>query len=375
MSYQATSFAFTNEQDELRRVVRSFLESKADEAQVRRHMESPLGYDPLLWAQMSDELALVGLAIPEEFGGQGYTFVELGIVAEELGRALAPSPFFASAVLASSALLESGDYDAQRRFLPGIASGATIASLAVTEESGRWEAGAIHTRARETAHAWVLDGAKTYVLDGCSADVLLVAAQSDSGLSLFAVDRFDNIARRALSTLDQTRKQARIEFTATPASLVGREGGAVSVLRRTLALGCAALAAEQVGGAQRCLEMAVAYAKARRQFGRPIGSFQAIRHKCADVFLDIECARGAAYYAVRAAAQRSAELPAVASLAKACSSEAFARAAAANIQIHGGIGFTWEHPAHLYFKRAQSSGHLLGDASYHRRLLADEIGI
>ncbi|OBI67190.1 acyl-CoA dehydrogenase family protein [Mycobacterium sp. E796] len=375
MSSQATSFAFTNEQDELRRVVRSFLESKADEAQVRRHMESPLGYDPSLWAQMSDELALVGLAIPEEFGGQGYTFVELGIVAEELGRALAPSPYFASAVLASSALLESGDYEAQRRFLPGIASGATIASLAVTEKSGRWEAGAIRTRARETAHAWVLDGAKTYVLDGCSADVLLVAAQSDSGLSLFAVDRFDNVARRGLSTLDQTRKQARIEFTATSASLVGREGGAVPVLRRTLALGCAALAAEQVGGAQRCLEMAVAYAKARRQFGRPIGSFQAIRHKCADVFLDIECARGAAYYAVRAAAQRSAELPAVASLAKACSSEAFARAAAANIQIHGGIGFTWEHPAHLYFKRAQSSGHLLGDASYHRRLLADEIGI
>jgi alkylation response protein AidB-like acyl-CoA dehydrogenase len=369
------NFGFTDEQNELRRVVRSFFESKADEAQVRRHMESPRGYDPLLWDQMSDELGLVGLAIPEAFGGQGFTFVELGVVAEELGRALVPSPYFASAVLASSALLGSGDDAAQRRYLPDIAAGATIASLAVTEESGRWEARAIQARARETADGWVLDGAKTYVLDGCSADVLLVAAQTDSGLSLFAVDRFDSVARRALSTLDQTRKQSRIEFSATPASLVGREGGAESVLRTTLALGCAALAAEQVGGAQRCLEMAVAYAKARRQFGKPIGSFQAIRHKCADVFLDIECARGAAYYAVRAAARRSPELPAVASLAKACSSEAYARAAAANIQIHGGIGFTWEHPAHLYFKRAQSSGHLLGDASFHRRLLADEIGI
>lgn len=375
MLSNAMGFGFTDEQNELRRVVRSFFESKADEAQVRRHMESPVGYDPLLWAQMSDELGLVGLAIPEEFGGQGFTFVELGVIAEELGRALVPSPYFASAVLASSALLGSGDDEAQRRYLPGIASGATIASLAVTEESGRWEAGAIQARARHESGGWVLDGAKTYVLDGCSADVLLVAAHTDSGLSLFVVDSLDSVARRALSALDPTRKQARIEFSATPASLVGREGGAEAVLRSTLALGCAALAAEQVGGAQRCLEMAVAYAKARRQFGKPIGSFQAIRHKCADVFLDIECARGAAYYAVRAAAQRSSELQAVASLAKACSSEAYARAAAANIQIHGGIGFTWEHPAHLYFKRAQSSGHLLGDASFHRRRLADEIGI
>ncbi|OBG40389.1 acyl-CoA dehydrogenase family protein [Mycobacterium sp. E3198] len=375
MSGHGISFGFTDEQNELRRVVRSFFESKADEVQVRRHMEAPLGYDPLLWAQMSHELGLVGLAIPEEFGGQGFTFVELGVVAEELGRALVPSPYFASAVLASSALLGSGDDAAQRRYLPDIASGAVIASLAVTEESGRWEAGAIQARARETADGWVLDGAKTYVVDGCSAAVLLVAAQTDSGLSLFAVERFDSVTRRGLSTLDPTRKQSRIEFSATPASLVGCEGGAEAVLRSTLALGCAALAAEQVGGAQRCLEMAVAYAKARRQFGKPIGSFQAIRHKCADVFLDVECARGAAYYAVRAAARRSPELPAVASLAKACCSEAYARAAAANIQIHGGIGFTWEHPAHLYFKRAQSSGHLLGDASFHRRLLADEIGI
>lgn len=371
----AMGFGFTDEQSELRRVVRSFIASKADETQVRRHMESSLGCDPLLWAQMSDELGLLGLAIPEEFGGQGFTFVELGIVAEELGRALVPSPYFASAVLASSALLGSGDDAAQRRYLPAIASGATIASLAVTEESGRWETGAVRARARETADGWVVDGTKASVLDGCSADVLLVAAHTDSGLSLFAVDRLDSVARRPLSTLDQTRKQARIEFSATPASLVGREGGADAVLRSTLALGCAALAAEQVGGAQRCLEMAVAYAKARKQFGKPIGSFQAIRHKCANIFLDIECARGAAYYAVRAAAQRSPELPAAASLAKACSSEAYARAAAANIQIHGGIGFTWEHPAHLYFKRAQSSGHLLGDASYHRGLLADEIGL
>ena len=375
MPSNAVSFMFTDEQNELRNTVRSFLESKANEAEVRRQMESPRGYDSSVWAQMSDQMGLVGLAIPEEFGGQGFSFVELGIVIEEMGRALLPSPYFASVVLAANLIMHSGDDAAKKRYLPNIASGGTVATVAVTEESGRWEVGAIRTRARSTDDGWVLDGTKAYVLDGSSADVIFVAAHTDAGLSLFAVDRFDSVIRRPLSTLDQTRKQARIEFNATPASLVGREGEAWPVLMRTLALGCAALATEQVGGAQRCLELAVDYAKMRRQFGKPIGSFQAIRHKCADILLDVECARGVAHYAVRAAAQLSDELSAVASLAKACSSDAYARAAAANIQIHGGIGFTWEHPAHLYYKRAKSSGHLLGDPTFHRRLLAGEIGI
>ena len=378
MSSNASSLALTDEQKELRRTVRSFLECKANEAEVRRQMETPMGYDPLVWRQLSDQLGLTGLAIPEEFGGQGFTFVELGIVVEEMGRALLPAPYFASVVLAANLIMHSGDHAACKRYLPGIASGATVAALAVTEESGRWESDAIQLRAREAGDGWVLDGTKTYVLDGCSADVLFVAARTDAGISLFAVDRFDGVdgvLRRPLSTLDQTRKQARVEFTAAPASLVGRNGGAWPVLTRVLALGCAALAAEQVGGAQRCLEMAVEYAKVRKQFGKPIGSFQAIRHKCADVLLDVECARGAAYYALRAAAELSDRLPAVASLAKACCSDAYAHAAAANIQIHGGIGFTWEHPAHLYYKRAKSSGHLLGDAAFHRTLLADRIGI
>ncbi|MEE2851850.1 MAG: acyl-CoA dehydrogenase family protein [Actinomycetota bacterium] len=370
-----TSFAFTDEQNELRNTVRSFLMSKANEAEVRRQMESPRGYDSNVWAQMSDQMGLVGLAIPEEFGGQGFSFVELGIVTEEMGRALLPSPYFASVVLAGNLIMHSGDDAAKKRYLPNIASGGTVATVAVTEESGRWEVGAIRTRARSTDDGWVLDGTKAYVLDGSSADVIFVAAHTDAGLSLFAVDRFDSVVRRPLSTLDQTRKQARIEFNAAPASLIGREGEAWPVLMRTLALGCAALATEQVGGAQRCLELAVDYAKMRRQFGKPIGSFQAIRHKCADVLLDVECARGVAHYAVRAAAQLSDELSAVASLAKACSSDAYARAAAVNIQIHGGIGFTWEHPAHLYYKRAKSSGHLLGDPTFHRGLLAGEIGI
>lgn len=375
MSGTAIDFALSDEQNELRRTVRAFFESKADEETVRRQLESPQGYDAAVWQQMTGQLGLTGLAIPEEFGGQGFTFVELGIVAEEMGRCLLPAPYFASAVLAANLIMHSGDAAIQGRFLPGIASGSTVATVAVTETSGRWRPDDIRTRAECSGDGWVVEGTKSYVLDGCGADVMIVAARTDSDISLFAVDEFNTVVRRPLSTLDPTRRQARIDFDTTPATLIGSVGRGWPVLTRTLALGASALAAEQVGGAQRCLEMAVDYAKVRKQFGKPIGSFQAIRHKCADIYLEVECARGAAYYAVQAAAASSEELPAAASLAKACSSEAYERAAAANIQIHGGIGFTWEHPAHLYYKRAKSSGHLLGDATFHRELLADLVGI
>ncbi|QLL08938.1 acyl-CoA dehydrogenase family protein [Mycobacterium vicinigordonae] len=375
MSGNAISFALNDEQNELRRTVRSFLENKADDAAIRGQLDTPVGYDTALWHQMSHQLGLTGLAIPEEFGGQGFTFVELGIVAEELGRCLLPAPYFASVVLAANLIMHSGDDAAKGRYLPGIAAGSTAATVAITEESGRWQPHAIRTRARSSGTGWALEGTKSYVLDGCNADVVFVAARTDTGISLFAVDEFQTVARRPLSTLDPTRRQARMKFDATPAALIGDEGQGWPVLAQTLSLGASALAAEQVGGAQRCLEMAVDYAKVRKQFGKPIGSFQAIRHKCADIFLEVECARGAAYYAVQAAAELSGELAAAASLAKACSSEAYAHAAAANIQIHGGVGFTWEHPAHLFFKRAKSSGHLLGDATFHRGLLADLVGI
>jgi alkylation response protein AidB-like acyl-CoA dehydrogenase len=375
MPSAAAGFALSDDQQELQRTVRSFLDSKSDETEVRRVMATHEGYEPAVWRQMADQLGLLGLAIPEEFGGQGFTFVELGIVMEELGRALWPGPYLASVVLAANILLHSGDDMAQRRHLPDIAAGRTIATLAVAEESGRWDTDGIRTRASNQSGLWTLDGAKLYVLDGHIADLLLVVARTDAGLSLFAVDEVGALVRRPLSTLDQTRRQARIEFSNTPASLIGCDGGASPALQRTLAFGAAALATEQVGGAQRCLEMAVDYAKARRQFGKPIGSFQAIRHKCADMFLDVECARGAAYYALQTAAGLDEELPAAAAIAKAYCSDAYGRAAAANIQIHGGVGFTWEHPAHLYFKRAKSSGQLLGDAAFQRGLLADRIGL
>jgi alkylation response protein AidB-like acyl-CoA dehydrogenase len=368
-------FALTDEQQELGRTVRSFLELKSDEVAVRRVIETREGYDLAVWRQMAQQLGLQGLAVPEQYGGLGFGFVELGVVLEEAGRALLPGPFFGSVVLAGSVLMQCDDHDAKTRYLPGIASGNTIATLALTEESGRWDAAGIRLRAHRQGGTWLLDGTKTFVLDGDIAGLVLVVARTEAGISLFAAEASERLVRRTLSTLDPTRRQARLHFSGTPAELIGDDGAAWPPLSRALDIAACGLAAEQVGGAQRCLDMAVDYAKTRQQFGKPIGSFQAIRHKCADLMLDIECARGAAQYAVHTAAALTAELPAAASLAKAYCSDTYVRAAGANIQIHGGIGFTWEHPAHLYFKRATSSGHLLGDAAYHRRLLADRIGI
>jgi alkylation response protein AidB-like acyl-CoA dehydrogenase len=293
-----------------------------------------------------------------------------------MGRALLTAPYFSTVVLAANALIHCGDDAAKKELLPGIASGETIATLAFTEENGRWDESGITMTAKKDGDGYVLDGTKMFVLDGHTANVVLVAARGDAGVSLFSVaGDASGLTRTPLSTMDQTRKQARLEFSGTPAKLVGTEGGGWATLERVLDLAAVGLAAEQVGGAQYCLEMAVQYAKDRVQFGRPIGSFQAIKHKCADMLLEVESAKSAAYYAGWCAAELNDELPSVASLAKAYCSEAYFHVTAENIQIHGGIGFTWEHPAHLYFKRAKSSELLLGDPTYHRELLAQRIGI
>ncbi|RMH75920.1 MAG: acyl-CoA dehydrogenase [Actinomyces sp.] len=370
------NFAFSEEQDQLREFVRGFLEEKSPEQAVREQMATERGYDPEVWSQMAEQMGLQAIAIPEEYGGQGFSFVELSIVLEEMGRALLCAPYFSSVVLAANTLLLSGDEEAKKAHLPGIASGETIATLALTEENGRWDESGVTMQATAAGEGWALDGVKSYVLDGHTADLVLTAARTDAGVSLFAVaGDAEGLTRTPLSTMDQTRKQARLEFAGTPATLIGTEGEGWSVLERVLDLAAVALAAEQVGGAQKCLEMSVEYAKVRVQFGRPIGSFQAIKHKCADMLLEVESAKSAAYYGAWCAAEMNDELPQVASLAKSYCSEAYFHAAAENIQIHGGIGFTWEHPAHLYFKRAKSSELLFGDPAYHRELLAQRIGI
>jgi len=369
-------FAVSAEQQELRDSVRRFLADRAPLPRVRELMETTAGMDEQVWLQAGAQLGLQGIAIPEEYGGSGFSFAEQAIVLEELGAALYGGPYLASAVLAATALLASSDSGARRDLLPGIAAGQTIATLAFTEDDGSWEPEAIALAAAKNGRGWVLDGHKSFVLDGHTAQLILVVARTDAGLSLFAVDgAADGLVRTALPTLDQTRKLARLEFASVTGRLIGAPGDASAILARTLDVAAIAQAAEQLGGAQRALDMAVAYAKVRHQFGRPIGSFQAIKHRCADLLLEVESLRSAVTYAAAAVAEDSSEVPVVAALAKAYASDVYFHVAAENIQIHGGIGFTWEHDAHLYFKRAKASELFLGDGSYHRERLAERIGV
>jgi alkylation response protein AidB-like acyl-CoA dehydrogenase len=376
------NFAFSEEQEELRRTVRQFLESKSPETEVRRLMETTEGYDPAVWKQMGQELGLQGLAIPEAYGGQGFTFIELGIVLEEMGRVLVCAPYFSSAVLAANAILNVGTDDQKKDLLPGIASGDTIATLAFTEPSGKWDAAGITMEASENVGGEItLTGEKMFVIDGYTADLIIVVARTagttgTDGISFYVVrGDADGLTRTSLSTMDMTRKQAKLEFNNVIATPLGSTVDGWPAFSKTLDQAAVALSNEMMGGAQKVLEMSVEYAKVRVQFGRPIGSFQAIKHKCADMLLEVESGKSAAYYASWAAAEDNDELPVVAALSKAYCSEAYFHATAENIQIHGGIGFTWEHPAHLYFKRAKSSEIYLGDPPYHRELLAQRIGI
>jgi alkylation response protein AidB-like acyl-CoA dehydrogenase len=367
---------FGAEHEELRKAVRRFLEHRSPESEVRRLMDTAAGYDRAVWSQMADQLGLQGLIIPEQFGGSGYGYLELVVVLEEMGRALLCAPYFSTVVMAANLLMASGDDDAKQDYLPGIASGSVIATVALAEDAGRWDEAGVTLEAKRGRGSWTLTGEKLFVFDGHTADVVLAAARTRGGVSVFAVGKgAAGFSATPMLTMDQTRKQARLTFCSTPARLIGREGGGWPAIATMLDLAAVALAAEQAGGAQKVLEMAVEYARFRVQFGRPIGSFQAIKHTCADMLLDVESAKSAAYYAGRAAAAGDEELPVLASLAKSCCSEAYSRAAAGSIQVHGGIGFTWEHPAHLYFKRAKSSELLLGDPHYHRELLARRIGL
>ena len=369
------NFAFSEEQEQLRTFVRQFLEEKSSEEAVREQMATEKGYDDAVWSQMSEQMGLPGLIIPEAHGGQGYSYVELIVVLEEMGRSLLCAPYFSSVVLAANTLIHAGDDTAAAAHLPGIASGETTATLAFTEENGRWDESAITMSATAAGDGYTLDGTKMYVIDGHTAGLILVAARTGAGVSLFAVEAdAAGLTRTPLATMDQTRKQAKLEFSATPATLIGTDGGGWPVLERVLDLAAVGLAAEQVGGAQMCLDMAVEYAKVRVQFGRPIGSFQAIKHRCADMLVALEHARTVAWHAA-ATIDDPVEAAISVPLAKSVCSDAAMRAAGDTIQIHGGIGFTWEHDAHLYFKRAKATSLLFGSIDHHRDRLADALGI
>ena len=375
------NFAFSEEQEELRKTIRQFLESKSPSAEVRRLMDGTEGYDPAVWSQMAEQLGLQSLHIPEEYGGQGFTFVELGIVFEEMGRVLLCAPYFATVALATNAILNAGSDADKLALLPGIASGETIAALAFTEPNGKWDTAGITMEATKSGDGYVLNGTKSFVIDGHNANLLVVVARlagtsGTDGIAFFTVaGDAPGLTRTALSTMDQTRKQAKLEFANVSAAALGDVGSGFAAFSKTLDQAGVLLSNEMIGGAQFVLDQSVEYAKVRVQFGRPIGSFQAIKHKCADMLLEVESGKSAAYYSAWAAAEDNEELPVVAALAKAYISDAYFHCAAENIQIHGGIGFTWEHDAHLYFKRAKSCEIYLGDATYHRELLAQRIGI
>ncbi len=372
------NFAFSEEQEELRRYARQWLLDRAPSKTVRELMETDEGFDRGQWSEIA-EMGWQGMAIPEEYGGAGFGFLELAVLLEEQGAALLPAPFFSTVVLAANALLAAGSDQQKKEWLPKIAAGETVATLATTERNGRWDETGVEATATAKDSGWTLNGTKSYVLDGHTADLVIVAARSGAGVSLFLVPGDSaGVSRVPLDTMDATRKQASIELTDVtlpPEALLGTDGGGWPIIEAVMEIAAVALAVEQVGGAQRCLDMAVEYAKDRQQFGRPIGSFQAIKHMCADMLVHVESAKAAAHYAAWAVSESNDEVKMVAPLVKSYCSEAFFRCASDNIQIHGGIGFTWEHDAHLYFKRAKSSELLFGSPSEHRKVLAGRLGL
>ncbi|KAA9158253.1 acyl-CoA dehydrogenase [Amycolatopsis acidicola] len=328
---------FTPEQDALRETVRAVLE---------RHSEP--------WKVLCEQVGVAGLAIPEAYGGLGCGLGETQVVAEELGRALSSAPFLGSAVLAAHAVLEAADETAARRLLPAIAQGA-IATLAWTTADGTWHP----DQAAVTAKGSTLDGSAHYVLDGDLADILLVIADTGEELGLFEADPAQ-VRRIHSTTMDETRGLAVLEFTGVAGTRIGT-GDFRPALHRVRDIACATLAAEQAGAAARALDITVAYTKQREQFGRPIGGFQALKHRMADLYVLVETARSAAY----AATQPDVDRARLAAVAKAYCTEAFSTVAAEMIQLHGGIAITWEHEAHRFFKRAHGSTQLFGQPHHH----------
>jgi alkylation response protein AidB-like acyl-CoA dehydrogenase len=367
-----SAFARAPEQRALREVVRGLLGERADLAAVREAMSSGLGYDPALWRSLSTGLGLAGLGLPEESGGTGTGFVEVALVQEELGYALACSPFLSCVVLAGSALALAGGPQAAQH-LAAIVGGELIACLAVPDD-GRARTGGLPLRATSTGGRWSLHGEAPQVLGGASADLIVAFAETGEGPALFAVPAGESgLIRTAVAGLDLTRRAADLCFDGTPAQLVGFPAADGRALAAVLRRGEVALAAEMLGGARRCLDMSVGYAALRTQFGRPIGSFQAIQHKCADMFTGTYYLRPAVYYAAWAVSADVDDIDLVCSVVKAKASDVYLDSATANIQIHGGIGYTWEHDAHLFLKRAAWSQSFLGGPEQHRRLIAAEV--
>ena len=374
-------FAFSEEQEMLRRASREFLAKECSPKVVRRLMDSSDAYDPALWKKIAD-LGWTALGIPEQYGGVG-SFLDLVVVLEEAGRALLPGPFYATMALAVPALIEAGTEAQKKEVLGAISSGSARATLAFTEPSGRWDAGSVALSAKQSGGAWVLDGVKLFVSDAEAADYTVVVARTrgegEEGITLFLVKgRPEGMTVSRLKTLDMTRRWSEVRFDGVKLdgdSVMGAVDKGWPALKRALEWATAALCAEMMGGAQKVLETSTEYAKTRHQFGKPIGIYQAVSHKLADMLVLSESGRSATYYAAWTVDADAPDRSLASSMAKAYVSDAYRKIAGDGIQVHGGIGFTWEHDMHLYFKRAKSSEVTLGDATYHRELVAQALDL
>ncbi len=375
-------FGFSQEQEMLRATARKFIENECPSTFVRKMMDEPAGTTPEFWEKLAEQ-GWLGLMYPETLGGAGLGFVDLTVLMEEMGRAVMPGPYFSTVVLGGLALLEAGSESQKKEWLTKISAGSAKVTLAWTEPNARWDAAGVTLQARETRSGFTLGGTKLFVPDAHTADALVVVARTTSGaspedgVSLFLVPReARGLEVKLLPTMDQTRKLCEVtlkDVAVEADALVGEKGKGWQPLARVVDRASVALCAEMCGGAQKVLEMTTEYAKIRVAFGKPIGSYQGVKHKAADMLVDVENAKSITYFAAWAVDERVAEAPLAASMAKAYVSDAYRKVAAAGIQLHGGIGFTWEHDLHLYFKRAKGSEFTFGDATYHRERVAQLI--
>ena len=371
-------FGFNADQEMLRATARKFLENECTSEVVRARMAEDAGFTPELWTKLAEQ-GWLGLVYPEQYGGAGLGFVDLTVLMEEMGRAVMPGPFF-STLLGGLVILETGSDAQKKEWLTKISEGQARVTLAWTEPNARWDAAGVTTTAKASGSGVTLSGTKLFVPDAHVAQALVVVARTreggkpEDGISLFLVPAgTKGLSVKLLPTMDQTRKlcEVKLDDVAVPSSaLLGTKDGGWAPLARVIERATVALCAEMCGGAQKVLEMTVEYAKIRRAFGRPIGSYQGVKHKAADMLVDVENSKSITYYAAWAMDEGVSEGPLAVSMAKAYVSDAYRRVAGAGIQLHGGIGFTWEHDLHLYFKRAKGSEFTFGDATWHRERVA-----
>ncbi len=366
-------FGLTETQQVLKNSAREFFSAECPIGEVRRLMETDTAYDAPLWQKMAQQ-GWTGILFAEEYGGLGLGLVEMAVALEEMGRALLPGPYFSTVLLAGAAIDAAGNPAQRHRYLSRISMGEAHATLALLEADALWEPEAVQMQARPTPAGFALRGYKMFVPDADAADFLVCAARRGGDLGLFIVARSaPGLTLSALPALDETRKLYQVVFEDVPVAeedFLAIGDSALKALDRALAVATVALAAEMVGGMQRVMEIAVEYAKARKQFGKPIGQFQAVQHMCADMLLLTESSRSAAYYAAWTLQKRAPEAAAAVSIAKAYASDAYREVGNRGIQVHGGMGFTWENNVHLYYKRAKASELMFGDAAYHRERLA-----